>query len=619
MESNIKKKDLIFSILNFSRRKKILFLLIIDIFSSLLSTLISFFIRYDLKFEFIEYLFFPVLFSLSFVLFFIFFKIYNFFSRYIGINSIKRFIYSLSLYALLYFLIIYFLSQPGVPRSVGLLQPIIFSLLIFMNRVSIIYFLNYLNSNYNIKNAIILGDHKTASEYLNKIKDFRIVGIVDENQKLNQYSVDGIPILNFKNLNKFFSKIFVDKVFIILENNNFIHRKKLRSKFDEYKKDISFLPNINELAKGNYSIKEINRIQLEDLIDRNIKWNKEKIKNYIENKVIIVTGGGGSIGSELTMQIYSSNPKKLILIDNNEFNLYKITNQIGFNNKKNKDFSPCLVSLNDYEQIKNIFIEHKPDIVFHAAAYKHVPILESNIISAVKNNIFSSINLIDLTIKYKIKDFILISSDKAVRPTNIMGATKRFVELYLQSLNMNANMSNQTSLSAVRFGNVLGSAGSVVPLFNEQIDNNGPVTITDKEMTRYFMTIPEAVGLILETCIFKDKSKIFFLNMGNPLKIFDIVKKMIDLKGRKIKKNKYDEGIEIKYVGLRPGEKLHEELIISGKSKITDHPDINIAEEEYIEHQDLLNHLDQLRLSVENKEIENIKTIFKKTVEGYKT
>ena len=306
------------------------------------------------------------------------------------------------------------------------------------------------------------------------------------------------------------------------------------------------------------------------------------------------------------------------MLENNEFNLYKIINEIELHNKKNNLF-PCLISLNDNEQIKNIFEQHKPEIIFHAAAYKHVPILESNIISAVKNNIFSSINLINLSIKYKVKDFILISSDKAVRPTNIMGATKRFVELYSQSLNMENNINTYTSLSAVRFGNVLGSAGSVVPLFNDQIDNNGPITITHKDMTRYFMTIPEAVGLILETCIFKNKSKIFFLNMGNPIKIVDLVKKMIDLKGRKIKESENEDGIEIKYIGLRPGEKLHEELIISGKSIKTEHPDINIAKEEFLSHSIMLNHLAELKNSVENKNISAIKEIFKKTVEGFKS
>ncbi len=618
MSEKLDKNQLIFNFLNFSRRKKILLVLLLDIFCAFFATFISFFLRYDLKFDFFEYLLLPLILSLVFIIFFIIFKIYNFFSRYIGINSVKNFFYSLLAYTLLYFVIINYISQPGVPRSVGLIQPIIFSLMIFINRISIIYFLNFINSNYNIKNAVIFGNHKNASEYINKIKDYRIVAIIDESIKLNKFSIDNIPILNLKNLKNLFSKIVVDKIFIILENNNYVDRKKLRYKFNNYKKDISFLPNIDELVKGNYSIKEINKIKLEDLIDRNINWNKENIKNYIENKVIIITGGGGSIGSELTKQIYSYQPKKLILLENNEFNLYKIINEIELHDKKNNLF-PCLISLNDNEQIKNIFEQHKPEIIFHAAAYKHVPILETNIISAVKNNIFSSINLINLSIKYKVKDFILISSDKAVRPTNIMGATKRFVELYSQSLNMENNINTYTSLSAVRFGNVLGSAGSVVPLFNDQIDNNGPITITHKDMTRYFMTIPEAVGLILETCIFKNKSKIFFLNMGNPIKIVDLVKKMIDLKGRKIKENENEDGIEIKYIGLRPGEKLHEELIISGKSIKTEHPDINIAKEEFLSHSIMLNHLAELKNSVENKNISAIKEIFKKTVEGFKS
>ncbi len=618
MFQKLKFTEIFLNLLNFSRRKKIFFILIIDIFCALISTFISFFLRYDLKLSFFDYTLMPLILSLSFIVFFFIFRIYNYFSRYIGINSVKKFTYSLFFYTIFYFSIINYLSQPGVPRSVGLIQPIIFSLLIFINRVSIIQFLNYINSNFNLKNAIIYGNHKNASEYLNKIKDYKIAAIIDEKIKLKKYSIDGIPILNLNDLNNFFSKIYIDKIFIILENNNFIFRKDLRKKFEIYNKDISFIPSIDELVKGKYSIKEINMIQLDDLIERKIKWNKDKIKNYINEKVIVITGGGGSIGSELVKQIHSCRPKKLILIENNEYNLYKIINDIE-EIDINHNLIPCLISLNDFEQVENIFNEYKPDIVFHAAAYKHVPILETNIISAVKNNIFSSINLINLSIKNNVNDFILISSDKAVRPTNIMGATKRFVELYLQSLVMEKNIDEFTSLSAVRFGNVLGSAGSVVPLFNEQIDNNGPVTITHKEMTRYFMTIPEAVGLILETCIFKNKSKIFFLNMGKPIKIIELVKKMIELKGKKIKINDFDDGISIKYIGLRPGEKLHEELIISGKSEKTIHPDINVAIEDHLSHSIMVNHLDELKNSVKQKNIIAIKKIFKKTVEGFKS
>lgn len=607
-------------LLNFARKNKVYLFVILDITCAIFATLISFYIRYDFNFTFLEFILNPILFSFSFLIFFLYFRIYNFYTRYIGIKSVRNFFNSFILYFFTYLALTFYLAPLGVPRSIGVLQPIIFSLLIYLNRITIKNFLEILNSNLKIKNAIIYSDHKNASEYINRLSEFRVLAVVNNDKNLSNNSIDGVPIVNINRLDKIFRKYLVDKIFIILKNNEMHNRKFYRSIFANFNKDISFLPSIQGVIHGDYSINELNSIQLEDLIDRKIIWNKNHIKSFLINKKILITGAGGSIGSELSKQILSCSPFEVLLLDNNEFNLYNILNEIGLNDSeiKDKNIFPILTSLNEYEIISKIIFDHKPDIIFHAAAYKHVPILETNVISAVKNNIFASEHLINEAIKNNVENFVLISSDKAVRPTNIMGSTKRFVEMYMQSI-IESKKNINTNFSAVRFGNVLGSNGSVVPLFNKQIDSGGPVTITHENITRYFMTIPEAVGLVLETCILNERASIYFLNMGDPIKVVDLAKKMIELKGKKIKEIDDDFGIGIKLIGLRPGEKLFEELLISGNEANTSHSDIKIAIERTLPFDTMQDLINQLKFNVNAHNINEIKALFKKTIEGFKS
>ena len=336
------------------------------------------------------------------------------------------------------------------------------------------------------------------------------------------------------------------------------------------------------------------------------------IKGLIENNAILVTGGGGSIGSELCRQIINYNPKKLIIVDIYENNLYDIEQELKANYK---DIEICAIvaSVRDKKRLEEVFKTYKPYLVFHAAAHKHVPLMEVSPLEAIKNNVFGTYNTVNLADKYGVKKFILISTDKAVNPTNIMGATKRLCEMIIQA----KNKESKTEYAAVRFGNVLGSNGSVVPLFKKQIAKGGPVTVTDKEITRFFMTIPEAVSLVLQAMTFAKGGEIFVLDMGEPVKIYDMAVNLIKLSGLEP-----DVDIKIEITGLRPGEKLYEELLMveEGLEK-TKHDKIFIAEPLDVDMDKIRNKLDKLQYLLDNKENENkleIKNVIKEVVPTYK-
>ena len=339
-----------------------------------------------------------------------------------------------------------------------------------------------------------------------------------------------------------------------------------------------------------------------------IKINLDEIRNQFNDEIILVTGAGGSIGSELCFQLINLDIKKIVLIDHSEFNLYRVQSELVRINdqKKNKfDIVAILSNINDSERLKSIFNEHSPQYVFHTAAYKHVPIVEENIVDSVKNNVFGTLNVIEIALASNVKKFLLISTDKAVNPTNIMGASKRIAEICVQAY-ANDNEKIRTIFSIVRFGNVLDSSGSVIPLFRKQIKDGGPITVTHPEITRFFMLISEAVGLILETSIISTGGEVFVLNMGKPVKIKNLAKKMITLSGNKVKENHDDDGLEIKYTGLRKGEKLYEELFINNKYITTKNKEIFIAYENFIKKNDLVNHLKELKAHIEHDDEDKI-------------
>lgn len=447
------------------------------------------------------------------------------------------------------------------------------------------------------------GEMVAKEIYKNKSLNNIIIGFIDDDNEKVGRQIMGISILGtLDDIEQLVSKHDIKEVIIAIKHFP-------RHKFHEL---------VNKLIKLQIKVKKLNLIEdvnqnevsklvdlkVEDLLNRPvIKLDNEGIKDFIGNEVVLVTGGGGSIGSELCRQIFELNPKQLIIFDIYENNAYEI--QMELNRKvfkdKNKHYPKLDVrigSVYNKVRLEEIFKEFKPTIVFHAAAYKHVPLMEDSAVESIRTNVLGTLNTAKLSTKYGVKKFVLVSSDKAVRSTNIMGASKRFAELII----MNEQKMSKTSFTAVRFGNVLGSNGSVIPLFKKQIEDGGPVTVTHKEITRYFMTIPESVSLILQCGAFAKNGELFILDMGEPVKIYEFAEKMIRLAGYRV-----DEDIKIEVIGLRPGEKLYEELLLD-----TNDPNIHKTENKliFIENgngndlemklvDDLLNNLD----SLENEEV----------------
>ena len=444
--------------------------------------------------------------------------------------------------------------------------------------------------NKNIKNkkkAFIYGAGSAGAQLAASIKHnnrYQICGFLDDDLKLEGRELSGYKIYNPKNLKVLIKKLSINEILLAMPSVSKGVRSRIIKKFTKLGVKILQIPSLDEIHKGSKQIEFLREIEIEDLLQReSVAPNENLINKEIKNRIICVTGAGGSIGSELCSQILKYNPKKLILIEISEINLYKTEMLLtkNFPNLK-ESIEPHLGSLSNLPLLKNIFEKNQIDIVFHAAAYKHVPLLEFNPLQAIKNNIFNTKTLCEFSKKYKIKHMVMISTDKAVRPTNVMGATKRVAEIIVQGFakesknkiteSINA-LDSYTNFSIVRFGNVLGSSGSVVPMFQEQINQGGPITLTHPEIIRYFMSVKEAVELVLQAAALEKNGDILILDMGKPVKIIDLAKQMISLNGLSIKDKKNKNGdIEIIYVGLRPGEKLYEELLIDKKSQKTEHP-----------------------------------------------
>lgn len=409
---------------------------------------------------------------------------------------------------------------------------------------------------------------KLESEFLNT--EYKVKYFVDDDKIIQNRSIDSIKVLSKQKLKEKIGDNKFDLLVIAMPSASQTRTKDIYDNLSKYFKTIQVLPSIDEILEGKDFSTQLKNISVEDLLARHPQdLDKNKISSFIKNKTILVTGAGGSIGSEICRQCEKFGVKKLILLDHSEYNLYAIAEEI-----QKVETALVMQSVVNRELLDETFKLHKPDIVIHAAAYKHVPLVEANIYEGILNNVIGTKNVIDMSIKYGVKKFVMISTDKAVRPTNVMGTTKRICELYAQNVvsleNSNANAnSNATDIVAVRFGNVLGSSGSVIPKFKSQIENGQNITVTHPDITRYFMLIPEACELVLQAAAIGTGGEIFILNMGEPIKIVDLAKKMIELSGR--------EGIEIEFSGLRPGEKLYEELLIDESDTKTDYESITVA------------------------------------------
>jgi len=376
------------------------------------------------------------------------------------------------------------------------------------------------------------------------------------------------------------------------------------------------LPGVSELARGKLRIADLRDVSIIDLLGRNsVSANKELLSRNITNKVVMITGAGGSIGSELSRQILALKPQTLVLFEQSEFALYKINQELINVGIPNVEILPILGSVNNSKLLNHIMQRLDVNTIYHAAAYKHVPMVESNNAEGARNNIFGTLTCAQIAIENGVETFVLISTDKAVRPTNTMGATKRVAEMVLQALALQHNI----RFSMVRFGNVLDSSGSVIPLFKEQIKGGGPITVTDAEMVRYFMSIPEAVELVIQAGAMGQGGDMFVLDMGEPVRIVDLASKMIRLSGLKIKDKLHPDGdIEIQFTGLRPGEKLYEELLIGDNVYKTDNPMIRRAKEEMLPWDDLKLIIDELEQAIDSSDQDKLRQLLIKAVPGFK-
>ncbi|WP_323594712.1 UDP-N-acetylglucosamine 4,6-dehydratase (configuration-retaining) [Aliarcobacter butzleri] len=429
----------------------------------------------------------------------------------------------------------------------------------------LVYVYKYYHSvgkNKKTKNLVIYGAGKAGLQLQREFlsSEYKLVCFIDDDEILHHRSIDGISIYSKEKYCSLFENQKFDLMIIAMPSVSKEQIKIIYEFMQDKFEKIKILPSMQNILKKEEFTKQLKDIGVEDLLARYPKdLDKKQIENFIKDKIVLITGAGGSIGSEISRQCKAYGAKQLILLDHSEFNLYSILEEL-----KGENVVPIMQSVRDIKALESSFEKYKPQIVIHAAAYKHVPLVEYNILEGITNNIIGTKNCIDLSIKYGAQKFVLISTDKAVRPTNVMGTTKRICELYAQNVE-----SKNTEIVAVRFGNVLGSSGSVIPKFKSQIENGGPITVTHPEITRYFMLIPEACELVLQAASIANGGEIFILDMGEPIKIVDLAKKMIELSGR--------SDINIEFCGLRLGEKLYEELLINDSDQKTKYESITVA------------------------------------------
>ena len=455
------------------------------------------------------------------------------------------------------------------------------------------------NIGASIRKVMIVGAGQAGSMVIKELKDHQDLNLIpavvidDDTKKHNSY-IHGVPVKGGRDkLIELVKEYAVDEIIIAVPSAPRSDISDILRICKETKCKLKKLPGVYEIINEDVSIKSIRDVNIEDLLGRDeVNLNIKEISSYIKNETVLVTGGGGSIGSELCRQIARFHPKKLIVLDIYENNAYDLQQELmrSFKNKLNMEV--IIASVRDKRRLEQIFESYRPGVVFHAAAHKHVPLMEVNPTEAVKNNIIGTLNTVQCADRYKVKRFVMISTDKAVNPTNVMGATKRAAEMIVQSMNKNS----QTEFVAVRFGNVLGSNGSVIPLFKRQIEAGGPVTVTHPEITRYFMTIPEAAKLVIQAGTMAKGGEIFILDMGQSVKILDLAKDLIKLSGFEP-----DVDIKIEFTGLRPGEKLYEELLLAEEGiESTRHKSIFVGKPMEFNYDELIEKIKELEESLDN-------------------
>jgi FlaA1/EpsC-like NDP-sugar epimerase len=546
--------------------------------------------------------------------------------RYSGWPALLTVTRAVAIYGLLYASIFTAIGVQEVPRTIGIIQPILLLLFVGASRA---FARVWLGDQYSLilkrsarQRVLIYGAGSNGRQLVAAMAnshEMELVGFIDDDDRLHGNVLNGLPIYSPVDLSSLVSSLSISSVLLALSNISRKRRNEIINRIRMAHVLVRTLPSMNDLAQGKVSISDLRELDVDDLLGREpVMPNHILLAKNIHQKLVMVTGAGGSIGSELCRQITAIGPVKLLLIEHSEFALYAIHKELE-EKLSNVDIVlvPLLASAQDKDRMREIISIWRPDTIYHAAAYKHVPLVEHNPAAGIKNNLLGTLYTAQAAVENGVADFVLISTDKAVRPTNVMGASKRLAEMVLQALAADAKYA-ATKFSMVRFGNVLDSSGSVVPKFRQQIRDGESITLTHPEVTRYFMTIPEAAQLVIQAGAMARGGDVFVLEMGQPVKIMDLARRMIELSGLTVRDDQNPEGdIEIEITGLRPGEKLFEELLIGDNPKSTLHPRIMRAQEEFILWGEFEHKLKSLEIALNINDVGVIRLMLQQLVAGY--
>ncbi len=612
-------------VLEWPRSVKRMVVVALDIFLALFSTWLAYTLRLDTPnwptgAQWWVYLLAPVL----SVPIFIRFGLYRAIFRYTGQSALQATGLAVLLYGCVLTIILLWKQWPMVPRTLGVLQPLIFLFLVGASRAIARFWLADLGSaGVKVVGRLLIYGAGTAgvqtAAALRLSQQYALLGFVDDDASKVGRSINGVPVFAPTEISRVISRQGATDILLALPSVSRDRRNAILESLRPLPVHVRTLPGLSDLASGRVTVQDFRELDVEDLLGRDpVPPNTALLARDLAGQVVLVTGAGGSIGGELTRQIIVQRPRQLLLFDHNEFGLYSIHQELQgvcAAQDLRVELIAILGSVANPDRLSAICDMYRPATVYHAAAYKHVPMVEDNPGEGILNNVFGTLNLARAASASGVKRFVLISTDKAVRPTNVMGASKRMAELVLQAL---AQDGTETCFTMVRFGNVLGSSGSVVPLFRRQLASGGPLTVTHADVTRYFMTIPEAAQLVLQAGAMAGGGDVFVLDMGQPVKIIDLAQRMVHLSGLTLRDAAHPEGdIEITVTGLRPGEKLFEELLIGDHPEPTGHARIMKAREDFLPWPQLALQLSVLQQAAQEGDVAGIKTVLTQCVQGY--
>lgn len=554
---------------------------------------------------------------------FIMFGLYRAIFRYAGVAAFMAILRAVSIYWLAFMSAFTIVGVPGVPRSIGIMQPLLLLVGIALSRLTARHLLSSEYKSrlkHNARLQVVIYGAGTAGRQIASALDnspkMRVIGFLDDDPRLHGSIMRGLPIWPPDDLAALVRSRDVKEVLLAIPSASRQRRNAILESVRHLRVVVRTLPGLDDIAQGRVEVGDIKELEIEDILGRNtIAPRLDLMEKNIRGKTVMVTGAGGSIGSELCRQIVRYKPECLVLVDQGEFGLYAVHRDLEDMGVR---IVPLLSSVRDEARIREIIATFRPDTLYHAAAYKHVPLVEHNPAEGFSNNVMGTMITAKAAQDFSVADFVLISTDKAVRPTNVMGASKRLAEMVLQALAAEQDQKKATKFCMVRFGNVLGSSGSVVPLFRQQIRDGGPITLTHPDVTRYFMTIPEASQLVIQAGAMSNGGDVFVLDMGEPVLIQDLARRMIELSGLQVRDETNPDGdIEIAITGLRPGEKLYEELLIADNPLPTEHPRILKAHEYFLPWTELEAKLQRLQVLFDSYDADAARLLLKQLVSGY--